>query len=92
MTCNVPFEPQNQATHPLSHALLYRTTRSFAFYDGDTLSFKDTGNNGVLQIVSITYKCGGTASSLCPMAIMYQTHKLPPPLCLFVVQRAAPLM
>merc|ERR1719271_881759 len=34
-------------------------TTTFAFKNGDTLSFKDTGNNGVLHIVSITYKCGG---------------------------------
>ena len=60
-------------THTLSHALLYRThphppshsltTCSIAFKDGDTLSFKDTGINGVLQILSTTYQCGGTASS-----------------------------
>jgi len=32
-------------------------TTSVTFKDGDTLSFKDTGTNGVLHIVSITYKC-----------------------------------
>jgi hypothetical protein len=32
-------------------------TTSVTFKNGDTLSFKDTGTNGVLHIVSITYKC-----------------------------------
>merc|ERR1712187_548228 len=32
-------------------------TTSVNFKNGDTLSFRDTGTNGVLHIVSITYKC-----------------------------------
>ena len=40
-----------------------------SFKDGDTLSFKDTGYNGVLHVVSITYKCFGRFGKLienCP--------------------------
>ena len=53
VTCNVPHNPSQRTLVP----------RSFDFEDGDTLSFKDTGNKGVLQIVSITYQCKGTAST-----------------------------
>jgi hypothetical protein len=37
-------------------------TVSFKFKNGDKLTFKDTGNNGVLHITSITSKCTGPAS------------------------------
>merc|ERR1712051_315108 len=33
--------------------------QTLAFKNGDKLSFKDTGSNGVLHIESITYKCSG---------------------------------
>ena len=35
------------------------TTFSFDFVNGDTIAFKDEGDNAVLQIKSITYQCQG---------------------------------
>ena len=72
-------EPQNQATHTHTHTHTHcpthcctaphapthsLTTCSIAFKDGDTLSFKDTGANGVLQILSTAYTCGGNVPDL----------------------------